>query len=59
VVRRELVVGGGAAVPSGAMTTAQVLFSIALGAVALLITVYAIYVAGSTMWGDRWFRRRP
>ena len=41
------------------MTTAQVLFSIALGAIALLITVYAVYVAGSTMWGDRWFRRGP
>ena len=40
------------------MTTAQVLFSIALGAITLLITVYAVYVAGSTMWGDRWFRRR-
>jgi hypothetical protein len=41
-----------------AMTTAQVLFSIALGAIALLITAYAVYVAGSTMWGDRWFRKR-
>jgi hypothetical protein len=54
----ELVPPSGAAVPSRTMTTAQVLFSIALGAIALLITVYAIYVAGSTMWGDRWFRRR-
>ena len=58
-MNRELVPGRGAAVPSGAMTTAQVLFSIALGAIALLITGYAVYVAGSTMWGDRWFRRRP
>ena len=40
------------------MTTAQVLFSIALGAIALLIAAYAVYVAGSTMWGDRWFRKR-
>ena len=40
------------------MTTAQVLFSIALGAIALFIAFYAVYVAGSTMWGDRWFRRR-
>jgi hypothetical protein len=40
------------------MTTAQVLFSIALGAITLLITAYAVYVAGSTMWGDRWFRKR-
>jgi type IV secretory pathway VirB2 component (pilin) len=55
----ELVVAPGAAVPSPAMTTAQVLFSIALGAIALFIAVYAVYVAGSTMWGDRWFRRGP
>jgi uncharacterized membrane protein YeiB len=41
------------------MTTAQVLFSIALGAIALFIVVYTLYVAGSTMWGDRWFRRGP
>jgi hypothetical protein len=41
-----------------AVSTAQVLFSIALGIIALLITAYAVYVAGSTMWGDRWFRRR-
>jgi hypothetical protein len=40
------------------MSTAQVLFSIALGSIALLITVFAVYVAGSTMWGDRWFRKR-
>lgn len=40
------------------MTTAQVLFSIALGLITLLVTWFAIYVAGSTMWGDRWFRKR-
>ena len=40
------------------MKTAQVLFAIALGTVTLLITGFAIYVAGSTMWGDRWYRRR-
>ena len=55
----ELVPPAGTAVPSGAMTTAQVLFSIALGAITLPIPLYAIYVAGSTMWGDRWFRKRP
>ena len=27
-------------------------------AVTLLITGFAVYVAGSTMWGDRWYRRR-
>jgi hypothetical protein len=55
----ELVPPAGAAVPSPTMTTAQVLFSVALGAIALFIAFYAVYVAGSTMWGDRWFRRRP
>ena len=39
------------------MTTAQILFSIALGALAVLITFFAIYVASSTLWGDRWVRR--
>ena len=44
-----------------AVTTAQTLFSIALGSVALLITFFALYVISSTMWGNRWFRirRRP
>ena len=42
------------------MSTAQVLFAIALGTVTLIITGFALYVAGSTMWGDRWYlRRRP
>ena len=41
-----------------AMETAQVLFSIALGTITLVITGFALYVAGSTMWGDRWYRRR-
>ena len=40
------------------MSTAQVLFAIALGAVTVIITGFALYVAGSTMWGDRWYRRR-
>ena len=40
------------------MSTPQVLFSIALGAITLVITAFALYVAGSTMWGDRWYRRR-
>jgi hypothetical protein len=38
------------------VTTAQLLFSIALGAMTLLILFFAIYVASSTMWGDRWYR---
>jgi hypothetical protein len=40
------------------VSTPQVLFSIALGAITLVITGFALYVAGSTMWGDRWYRRR-
>ncbi len=40
------------------MSGAQVLFAIALGAVALVITGFALYVASSTMWGDRWYGRR-
>jgi hypothetical protein len=39
------------------VTTAQLVFSIALGVVTLLVTAFAVYVASSTMWGDRWFRR--
>jgi len=39
-----------------ALTTAQVLFSIALGLIALLITWFALYVARTTFWGDRWYR---
>ena len=42
-----------------ALTTAQVLFSIALGTVALLITGFGLYVAGTTIWGDRWYRTGP
>jgi len=40
------------------MSAAQVVFSIALGAITLIITGFALYVAGSTMWGDRWYGRR-
>ncbi len=40
------------------MSTAQVLFSIALGTITLLITGFALYVVSSTMWGDRWYGRR-
>lgn len=39
-----------------ALTTAQLLFSIALGTIALLITAFALYVARTTFWGDRWYR---
>ena len=40
------------------MSTAQVLFAMALGIVTLVITAFALYAASSTMWGDRWYRRR-
>lgn len=40
------------------MTTAQVVFSVALGAVALAVGAFALYVVSTTMWGNRWFRRR-
>jgi hypothetical protein len=39
------------------MSTAQVVFAIALGSIALLITFFAVYVASSTLWGNRWIRR--
>ena len=40
------------------MTTAQTVFAIALGAITLLITAFAVYVVSSTMWSGRWLRRR-
>ena len=41
-----------------AVTTAQTLFAIALASITLLITLFAVYVLSTTMWGNRWFRRR-
>jgi hypothetical protein len=40
------------------VTTAQTVFAIALGVVALGITFFTLYVVSSTMWGDRWYGRR-
>ncbi len=40
------------------MSTAQVLFAVALGIITLVITGFALYVVSSTMWGDRWYGRR-
>ncbi len=37
------------------MTTAQIVFAIALGIVALMVVVFSAYVISSTVWGDRWF----
>ena len=42
------------------MTTAQIVFSVALGIVSLLVVLFAVYVISSTAWGDRWSGRgRP
>lgn len=39
------------------MTTAQILFAAALGAVTLVVILFAAYAISSTAWGDRWTRR--
>ncbi|MDA8262346.1 MAG: hypothetical protein M0Z47_05895 [Actinomycetota bacterium] len=41
------------------MSTAQVLFAIALAAVTLVVVAFAVFVVSSTMWGNRWVRRSP
>jgi len=41
-----------------ALTTAQLVFSIALGLIAVLITFFAFYVAWTTIWGDRWYPKK-
>ncbi len=40
-----------------ALTTAQLIFSIALGLIAVGITAFALFVARTTFWGDRWYRK--
>ena len=42
-----------------AVTRAQAIFVVALAAITVLITAFAVYVASSTMWSDRWYERRP
>ena len=44
-------------ISSEPVTNAQVIFAIALGSITLLITFFALYVASSTLWGNRWIRR--
>jgi hypothetical protein len=39
------------------VSTAQTIFAIALGAITVLITCFALYVISSTTWGDRWYRK--
>ena len=41
-----------------ALSTAQTLFGTALAVVTLIITGFAVYVAWSTMWSDRWYPKR-
>ena len=40
------------------METSQIIFAVALGSLALLITWFAFYVLSSTMWSNRWFGKR-
>jgi hypothetical protein len=40
------------------VTTAQIVFSVALGFVTLLVVLFAVYVISSTAWGDRWSGHR-
>ena len=40
-----------------ALSTAQTLFAIALGAVTVIISVFALYVVSTVVWADRWVRR--
>ncbi len=39
------------------MTTAQIVFAVALGVVTVLVLLFAAYVVSSTMWSGRWTRR--
>jgi hypothetical protein len=48
----------GAGLTSAPVTRAQVIFSVAVGVIALVIVLFSLYVASSTMWADRWVRRR-
>jgi len=41
-----------------ALTTAQTTFVVALVVVISLVTFFALYVASSTLWADRWMGRR-
>ncbi len=39
------------------MTGAQAVFVVALSVVAVIIVVFATYVASTTVWSDRWYGR--
>lgn len=38
------------------MSTAQIVFSIALTVVGVIIVWFSLYVLNTTMWGNRWVR---
>jgi hypothetical protein len=40
------------------VSTAQIVFAAALGAVSLIVVLFAVYVLSSAAWGDRWVRHR-
>jgi len=40
------------------VTTAQAIFAVALGVVTAVVAAFTVYVASSTVWADRWVRRR-
>jgi hypothetical protein len=40
------------------VSTAQIVFSIALAVVGLIITLFSFYVINTTMWGNRWVRAK-
>jgi hypothetical protein len=39
------------------MSTAQIIFAIALAVVALIIVFFTLYVLNTTIWGNRWVRQ--
>ena len=41
-----------------ALTTAQLVFSVALAVVSVAVGAFALYVVATTMRTGRWFRRR-
>ncbi len=40
-----------------ALTLAQTIFAVALAAITLLITFFALYVVSTVVWADRWVRK--
>ncbi len=41
-----------------ALTMAQTFFSIGLAVITVFIVLFAAYVVSTTLWADRWVRRR-